>query len=133
MNYLIIVNILCFLDTLIKYLLLNEYTLIKSHVLTIKIKKVYNYGFAHGLHYEKNIFGKIVLHLLMVTLTGIFYLVNRNVYVLAVFFASQYNLFDRIKNGYIIDYIHINFMRKNLPIFNVTDIVILMNLLLFII
>lgn len=127
--YIILLNLLCLFDTYIKYHVISsiKYNIYKSNNINIYIQIVYNNGFAFGIHTASNLSLKIILHIIAVGIIGIMYYWIRNIYILATLFASCYNLFDRVKYGYIIDYIHINSFR-----FNLVDIIISINLIMLI-
>lgn len=131
-QYLILINIMCLFDTCIKYLFMRRYDVYRSKIINIYIQPVYNYGFVYGLHKNSELRHKIFLHIGTIGMVGILYLLTKNMYILGTLLVSFYNLFDRIKNGYIIDYINLNLFNKiYIPVFNLTDVIILFNLILF--
>ncbi|AYV81589.1 MAG: hypothetical protein Harvfovirus43_11 [Harvfovirus sp.] len=113
--YLHIINLICFFDFCVRYLL-NETAIIR------------NKGFALGIAYLPNESRRNLLHL------GAFFcllftaLRFQSIFLSALIIASLYNLLNRLISGCVIDYIY--FLSLS---FNLCDLIIVTNTLLFII
>lgn len=133
--YLMIIYILCLIDISIKYnTYIKKIHLLTSQLISISIHKIHNHGFAFSLYQKINYKFKLISHTLIyliLLLTDIF---NRNIYVEAILIAAFCNLLDRYLCEYIIDYIKIKiFDNSVMPIFNICDIIIVINICLLLI
>lgn len=132
--YLLIINILCLIDAFIKY---NKYysniNLLMTQLFSLTIYKTNNYGFALSIGHHNQYHYKQSLHIIVLLILTIYGIINKNLYLHATLIASYFNLLDRLLNGYIIDYIKIKiFDIFEMPIFNICDIIIIINIILFI-
>lgn len=131
--YLIIINIICILDTIIKYKLNKTSELYKSNFIKLYLTKVENHGFSLSLLKILPDLSKKMLHIMSIIIIGIIYGITGSSITLIIFISSFYNLFDRIKNGYIIDYICLKVLDKYVLTFNIIDIIISMSVMILLI
>lgn len=133
--YLLIINILCLTDTIIKYnICSHNINLCTTSLISISSRKIHNCGFAFSLWTNGHGNYKKILHVFVLFILILLQIIYINVYLEALIIASLYNLLDRLLCGYIVDYIEIKIFDCSLiPIFNICDIVIIINICLLII
>ncbi len=138
---LIIVAVIVGLDQFFKNLIIEK-VMFKSNIEIIKnffyITYVENYGIAFGLFKNKNLFFLITNSIIILALFYIIYkYYNRNIFFTAclalIVGGAIGNLIDRLKYGYVIDYLQFTFFP---PVFNLADAAIvcgavILSLLLF--
>lgn len=132
--YLLIINILCLIDTLIKYNIspIPSTQSISIYIMKFNIHYKKNYGYAFSLGHTQHIKHIQTLHLIIIISLCLATIYNGlDQYLIAVLIGSLYNLFDRYFNGYVIDYLRIELINKYMIVFNQTDIIILINYYLF--
>lgn len=129
MIYIYFVVVTCIIDSIIKYSISKKYDIMKSKNITVNLEKTLNYGFANGFN-SGNKFN-VLLHILTAFFCWALYSWTLNVFILATLIASAHNLFDRLKSNCVIDYIIIIFFGFPLPVFNMVDVIIIINLILF--
>lgn len=130
--YLILINILCLLDMFMKYLFVRKCIIYESKIISIYLQPVHNYGFGLGIHKNSRSSSKIIMHIAVIIIVSMLYYLTKNIYMLTILFASFYNLLDRIRFGYIIDYINFNLFRNiYILTFNLIDFIIIINLMLY--
>ena len=124
--YLFLSLIICFIDQLTKYLIyINNESWINKNFILFSLDFVKNYGAAF------NIFSgsRILLSLISIVFTiMLLYLIikkdfNSIIEKLGYSFllaGSLGNGIDRVLNGYVVDFINLNFI--NFPVFNIADI-----------
>ena len=134
--YLFLSLLICFIDQLTKYLIyVNNESWINKNFILFSLDFVKNYGAAF------NIFSgsRILLSLISIFFTiMLLYLIfkkdfNNNIEKLGYSFllaGSLGNGIDRVLNGYVVDFINLNFI--NFPVFNIADISINFGLILII-
>ena len=141
MYSLIIVAVIVGLDQLFKNLIIEK-VMFKTNIEVIKnffyITYVENYGIAFGLFKNKNLFFLITNSIIILALFYIIYRYNnRNIFFtvcLALIAGGAIgNLIDRLKYGYVVDYLQFTFFP---PVFNLADAAIvcgavILSLLLF--
>ncbi|WDV44784.1 signal peptidase II [Clostridiaceae bacterium M8S5] len=100
--------------------------------------KVYNHGGAYGLFKNKKKFLIIVTTIATIVLILLGIYLEPYEYMLKIGFAFMVggalgNLIDRIRLGYVVDYIYIKVNIKKAPIFNIADISILIGVIIILI
>ena len=114
------------LDQLTKYLIFNyNKTLINKDFLLFRLDFVKNYGAAFNIFSGNRIFLSFVSIIFSILLTYIIFRKN-NINTIEIYSYSFIlggtigNGMDRIIQGYVIDFINLNFI--NFPVFNIADI-----------
>ena len=124
--FVILAFIILFFDQITKYIIIKNYDfLINKDYFLFTIDFIKNNGAAFNLFSGSRIFLSIISILISFTL---FYLILRKktttyIHLLSYSFilgGSLGNGFDRIINGYVIDFIKLNYIE--FPIFNIADI-----------
>ncbi|CAL4319229.1 signal peptidase II [Buchnera aphidicola] len=130
----------CFLE---KIILLNCHKNTKKIINPfLNIQQIKNYGFIFGFFEEKikekKVFFysiNIIFSILIILLIYLLFKINKRNKLNYIFLISGAlgNLYDRLKYGYVIDFIDCHYKMYHLPIFNISDINIFFSLLLLII
>lgn len=134
----IFIGILVAFDQLVKNIIINYFDLYESKSIIKNILDftyVRNEGAAWGMFAGGRY---IFIILTMFVFAGIFYIYS-NIYsikrynllkfALVVLVAGAIgNLIDRVQNGYVIDFIDVNFF--NFPVFNIADIYVVVSLII---
>ena len=124
--FVILAFIILFLDQITKYLIIKNYEfLINKDYFLFSLDFIKNYGAAFNLFSGSRIFLSFISILISFIL---FYLIfrnknttNINLYSYSLILGGSLgNGFDRIINGYVIDFIKLNYIE--FPIFNIADI-----------
>lgn len=124
--FVILAFVILFLDQITKYLMIENYDLlINKDYFLFTLDFIKNYGAAFNLFSGSRTFLSIISILISFIL---FYLILRKKYTTNInLFSYSFilggslgNGFDRIINGYVIDFIKINYIE--FPIFNIADI-----------
>ena len=127
-KYISIIILLVLLDQYSKYFIANNFTSITNkNLLFFTLDLVKNYGAAF------NIFSGSRIFLSSISIVSSFFLIyliffKSNVYksynigLILILSGSIGNGIDRIINGYVVDFINLNFIE--FPVFNIADIVI---------
>lgn len=97
--------------------------------------KVYNYGAAYGVLKNKRKFLIIMTIISIIVLLFLGFCFEQNEFSirlgLAIIIAGALgNLIDRIKYGYVIDFLYIKSKFKKVPIFNIADVAIFVGFLI---
>ncbi|NIH41004.1 MAG: signal peptidase II [Buchnera aphidicola (Periphyllus aceris)] len=141
--YIILFNFIIFLDYYIKLLILKNFKInqIKFISLNLNILYVKNYGLIFGLFSSIKIFQNkylFIIYFLIIFLLifKIFKLViknkKNNCSLIFIISGSIGNLIDRIKYGYIIDFIDLHYKSLHFPIFNISDFIIFIGITIYI-
>ena len=140
MRKLYIISIICFiLDLFSKFVIVNTFDF-EEEVVVIRdffsIFYIRNTGAAFG------IFSSHTMLLTVITLFIIYIFikyVNKNKFCILeevsyglIFGGAPGNLFDRIVNGYVIDFLSFNIFGYSFPVFNVADICVVIGVFLLI-
>ena len=133
--YILIIIIVIFLDQFTKYLInINYHSLINKDLIIFTIKNVRNYGAAFDLFTGRRLFLSFIS--LIVSIALLYIILNNKNKKTSEFYSYSFllggtigNGIDRIINGYVIDFISINFL--NFPVFNIADISINIGFILF--
>ena len=135
--FFIFISIIVFLsDQFTKYIISKNYkSLINKDLILFSIDYVKNFGAAFNLFDGSRIFLSIIS--IIITILLIFIILNNNnttnidLYSFSfILGGTMGNGFDRITNGYVIDFINLNFI--NFPVFNIADVSINIGLILII-
>ena len=135
--FFIFISIIVFLsDQFTKYIISKNYkSLINKDLILFSIDYVKNFGAAFNLFDGSRIFLSIVS--IIITILLIFIILNNNnttnidLYSFSfILGGTMGNGVDRITNGYVIDFINLNFI--NFPVFNIADVSINIGLILII-
>ena len=135
--FFIFISIIVFLsDQFTKYIISKNYkSLINKDLILFSIDYVKNFGAAFNLFDGSRIFLSIVS--IIITILLIFIILNNNNTTNIDLYSYSFilggtmgNGVDRITNGYVIDFINLNFI--NFPVFNIADISINIGLILII-
>ena len=135
--FFIFISIIVFLsDQFTKYIITKNYkSLINKDLILFSIDYVKNFGAAFNLFDGSRIFLSIVS--IIITILLIFIILNNNnttnidLYSFSfILGGTMGNGVDRITNGYVIDFISLNFI--NFPVFNIADVSINIGLILII-
>ena len=135
--YFIFISIIVFLsDQFTKYIISKNYkSLINKDLILFSIDYVKNFGAAFNLFDGSRIFLSIVS--IIITILLIFIILKNNnttnidLYSFSfILGGTMGNGIDRITNGYVIDFINLNFI--NFPVFNIADVSINIGLILII-
>ena len=135
--FFIFISIILFLsDQFTKYIISKNYkSLINKDLILFSIDYVKNFGAAFNLFDGSRIFLSIVS--IIITILLIFIILNNNnrnnidLYSFSfILGGTMGNGVDRITNGYVIDFISLNFI--NFPVFNIADVSINIGLILII-
>ena len=135
--FFIFISIIVFLsDQFTKYIITKNYnSLINKDLILFSIDYVKNFGAAFNLFDGSRIFLSIVS--IIITILLIFIILNNNNTTKTDLYSFSFilggtmgNGVDRITNGYVIDFINLNFI--NFPVFNIADISINIGLILII-
>lgn len=129
-NFIIVFSIILF-DQLTKFLFMNKNITIIPNVL--KFTYIENTGAAFGI-FERNVV--LVTNIILVIGILIFLQNNskndlNNIPFILMISGSIGNLIDRILRGYVIDFINVTLF--NIPIFNISDISIIIGFTLLIV
>ena len=135
--FFIFISIIVFLsDQFTKYIISKNYkSLINKDLILFSIDYVKNFGAAFNLFDGSRIFLSIVSIIITILLIFII-LKNNNITNIDLYSFSfilggtMGNGVDRITNGYVIDFISLNFI--NFPVFNIADVSINIGLILLI-
>ena len=97
--------------------------------------KVYNYGAAYGFLKNKKKLLMVMTSMAIFLLVGMMFYLGGEEYIVqigltCILAGALGNLLDRIRYGYVIDYIYIKTKMKKAPIFNIADIAILVGFLI---
>ena len=121
----------------VKFLMNGEsYVIIKDF---LQLEYVENFGAAFGILQNRKIFFIIIT--LAVIITVIFYLKRNYYYInrpmkvaLTMLLAGAVgNFIDRVRLGYVIDFIHVNFGKfYDFPVFNIADSFIVISTILIV-
>ncbi|MBI04839.1 MAG: signal peptidase II [Pelagibacteraceae bacterium] len=133
----IVLLILCFFDILSKYLVFNFIRLNDFVPLFyfVDLIHIHNYGVSFGL-FSGLIPSWILILLGSLIVFFIFYLMKnaKNNFekwgFLIIISGAISNIFDRILNGYVIDFIFLNYQKYYWPAFNFADIYITIGILM---
>ncbi len=124
----IIIAVLLFVDQFIKILVdFNMQFGERIEVLNfLSLEKLYNFGISFSV---LNGSTYLIIILSIVALSYLVYLKKDylntsfiNIGLLLVFIGGVGNLIDRVQNGYVIDYLKLDVLKINFPIFNLADI-----------
>ena len=135
--FFIFISIIVFLsDQFTKYIITKNYnSLINKDLILFSIDYVKNFGAAFNLFDGSRIFLSIIS--IIITILLIFIILNNNnttnidLYSFSfILGGTMGNGIDRITNGYVIDFINLNFI--NFPVFNIADVSINIGLILII-
>ena len=135
--FFIFISIIVFLsDQFTKYIITKNYnSLINKDLILFSIDYVKNFGAAFNLFDGSRIFLSIIS--IIITILLIFIILNNknttNIDLYSFSFilgGTMGNGFDRVINGYVIDFINLNFI--NFPVFNIADVSINIGLILII-
>ena len=135
--FFIFISIIVFLsDQFTKYIISKNYkSLINKDLILFSIDYVKNFGAAFNLFDGSRIFLSIVS--IIITILLIFIILKNNnttnidLYSFSfILGGTMGNGVDRITNGYVIDFINLNFL--NFPVFNIADVSINIGLILLI-
>ena len=135
--FFIFISIIVFLsDQFTKYIITKNYnSLINKDLILFSIDYVKNFGAAFNLFDGSRIFLSIIS--IIITILLIFIILNNNnttnidLYSFSfILGGTMGNGVDRITNGYVIDFISLNFI--NFPVFNIADVSINIGLILLI-
>ena len=126
-NYFIIIFLISLLDKVSKiYIEFNINKLINKDLFIITIEFVKNNGAAFNIFSGNRIFLSFISIISSIILSYFIFVVDNNIYskygLSFILGGSIGNGIDRIKNGYVIDFINFKFI--DFPIFNIADIVI---------
>ncbi|MDZ5761553.1 signal peptidase II [Lyticum sinuosum] len=137
--------IILFLDQITKFYVISYFHSIKynsdrSKLININnffnITEIHNYGISFSMldSFPKEIL--IILSLCLIILMIIWiiknYFNNKSIYFLnLIIWGAIGNLTDRIKYGYVIDFIDIHIKNIHYPVFNIADICICIGAILF--
>ena len=118
----------CLIIDLITKYLIDTYIHINEDIQIInnffKINKVYNTGASFSILTDNIIFLIILLYY-----QNKFQENTRNMLAFSLLYGGILgNLFDRIFNGYVIDFLDFNFFGYDFPVFNMADIFIVMGI-----
>lgn len=130
------------LDQLSKYIVV-KYLKTESPIVIIKnflqFHYVENYGAAFGILQNRKIFFLIMTFIVILIIIiflkrNFYYLSNSMKLALVMLMAGAIgNLIDRIRLGYVIDFISFRFLnRYNFPVFNVADIFVVISTVMII-
>ena len=114
------------IDQFTKYLITYNYNLFENKDLIIfKLDFVKNYGAAFNIFYGSRIFLSIISIIFSIILIYLIFRNNTTSYLELYSYSfilggSVGNGIDRIINGFVIDFINLNYI--NFPIFNIADI-----------
>ncbi len=139
-KFLVIIGFLVFIDQYIKNLIVNGLKLEKSFILIpnmVKITHIRNYGAAFSIFFKKT--NILIFFTILVITIFIYYLIKeKNIHSknivpsIMIISGGIGNLLDRIKNGYVIDYVKLIFWPfENFAIFNFADCLVVVGSLLF--
>ena len=126
LNFLYLSITLILLDQLTKYLMLFNYTkFVNKDFLLFRLDLVKNYGAAFNILSGSRIFLSIISIIFSIILINLILRKNttniNDLYSYSFFLGGAIgNGIDRILNGYVIDFIKLNFI--NFPVFNIADI-----------
>ena len=126
LNFLYLSITLILLDQLTKYLMLFNYKkFVNKDFLLFRLDLVKNYGAAFNILSGSRIFLSIISIIFSIILINLILRKNttniNNLYSYSFFLGGAIgNGIDRILNGYVIDFIKLNFI--NFPVFNIADI-----------
>ena len=132
--YLVLINFICLMDTCLKYYLEpnTNIRIINTNAISLNCKITHNYGFSYGKLKLLGRYEKLALHIISLCTFSLICCVINNIYLYSVWFASLYNLYDRLIYGYIIDYINLQIFLLNcgvkFPVFNLPDLLIIVNI-----
>jgi signal peptidase II len=125
-----LIYLICLLDILFKYSLKNNITKIyQNKFISISFHKSHNLGFAYGIFRNLSNFYKIFINL--VSILFIYFIDHWCINMILI--ASLCNLLDRIINGYVIDYIIIKILNIQFNVFNLSDVMIVIGVILILI
>ena len=135
-NYFIIIFLISLLDKVSKiYIEFNINKLINKDLFIITIEFVKNNGAAFNIFSGNRIFLSFISIISSIILSYFIFVVDNNIYskygLSFILGGSIGNGIDRIKNGYVIDFINFKFI--DFPIFNIADIAINIGVLILII
>ena len=126
LKYILISLSIFIIDQLTKYILVNNLDyLINKNILIFTIDYVLNYGAAFNLFSGSRIFLSSVSIISAVVILYVI-LVNKNlrftesIGLSLILGGTLSNGYERIKNGFVIDFININFI--DFPVFNISDV-----------
>ncbi len=130
MTAILIIIITIFIDQMCKYAS-TTYLYNKEPIILIenffKLNYVKNYGAAWGILKNQR-YLLVVITILVVISLAIYIKLNRNLYKLSrisiafIIGGAIGNLIDRVKMGYVIDFLDINFVKVyDFPVFNFAD------------
>ena len=126
LNFLYLSITLILLDQLTKYLMLFNYKkFVNKDFLLFRLDLVKNYGAAFNILSGSRIFLSIISIIFSIILINLILKKNTtnffDLYSYSFFLGGTIgNGIDRILNGYVIDFIKLNFI--NFPVFNIADI-----------
>ena len=126
LNFLYLSITLILLDQLTKYLMLFNYKkFVNKDFLLFRLDLVKNYGAAFNILSGSRIFLSIISIIFSIILINLILRKNttniNDLYSYSFFLGGAIgNGIDRILNGYVIDFIKLNFI--NFPVFNIADI-----------
>ena len=139
MKKIAIISLICvLLDQIIKYIIVKSLSFSNSiHIIRnfLRITFVKNTGGAFSI-FESNIFLLIILTLFVLFFIFYYLYKNRSIdsnnqFIYGILIGGIFgNLIDRIRLGYVIDYLDFNFFSYNFPIFNFADILIVISCIL---
>ncbi len=124
----VIIALLLFVDQFIKLLVDFNMEFGKSIDIFkfLSLEKLYNFGISFSFLNGSTYF---IIILSIVALSYLIYLkkdyINTKLInngLLLVFIGGVGNLIDRVHNGYVIDYLKVDILKLNFPIFNLADI-----------
>lgn len=135
-------GLLVFIDQYIKNWIVKHLNLNESFILihkTVKIVNVRNYGAAFSLLFKKTGF-LIIFSILVISIFTVYMLKNKikdRIYLISMILIISGgigNLIDRIKRGYVVDYIDLIFKPFDfIPVFNFADCLVLLGTTIFLI
>ena len=127
-NFIFLSLLICLVDQLSKYFISIDYkSIVKTDLIIFTIDYVKNFGAAFNIFSGSRTFLSTVS--ILFSLILIYFIlknnINKTIDLLSYSFilgGSLGNGIDRIFKGYVVDFIHLNFI--NFPIFNLADIAI---------
>ncbi|NIG99101.1 MAG: signal peptidase II [Buchnera aphidicola (Periphyllus acericola)] len=141
--YIILLNFIIFLDYYIKSLILKNFAINQIKVISLNINILYvkNYGLIFGLFSVIKIFQNkylfiIYFSIIFLLIFKIYKLIIKNTKnnfsLILIVSGSIGNLIDRIKYGYIIDFIDFHYKSLHFPIFNISDFSISIGIIIYV-
>lgn len=128
MQYILLIVIMVLVDQYTKYIAVHKFKKNKVNLMKGKIQLIYveNYGIAFNLYSHKRkrliLFNSICMIILAMILYNCIY-IDKNLYIATgislMVGGGLGNLVDRIKQGYVIDFLYFNI--RKWPVFNIAD------------